>query len=94
MTGPQTVPFIPPARTNGERSLPQLIDFGGEQCIPCKMMDVVLDQLAGEYGGRLIIRYVNIYERAGHRYIKTSGKNYRAETGYPIPAPHRIRETL
>jgi thioredoxin 1 len=63
VTGPQTVPFTPPAQTNTERPLPQLIDFGAGQCAACKMMDVVLDELARDYAGKLTVRYVDIHEQ-------------------------------
>lgn len=63
VTGPQTVPFMPPARAGEERPLPKLIDFGSGQCTICKMMDVVLDVLAREYDGRLIIQFVDAQEQ-------------------------------
>jgi thioredoxin 1 len=63
VTGPQTVPFMPPARTDAERPLPKLIDFGSGECVTCKMMDVVLDELAQEYGGKLAIQFVDAREQ-------------------------------
>ncbi len=62
VTGPQTVPFMPPAQTGTEHPLPKLIDFGSGQCATCKMMDVVLDELAQEYNGKLKIQFVDARE--------------------------------
>lgn len=59
VTGPHTVPLMPPPATEPEQALPMLIDFGAGQCATCKMMDVVLDELAQAYSGKLAIRFVD-----------------------------------
>jgi thioredoxin 1 len=41
---------------------PILVDFWAEWCGPCKMLSPILDELAGEYNGRVRIGKVNIDE--------------------------------
>ena len=73
---------------------PALVDVGAKQCIPCKMMAPVLDELGGEYAGRLRVEFIDVQvdpERAtklGVRGIPTqifydaSGKERHRHVGY------------
>ncbi len=41
-------------------SIPVLVDFWAEWCMPCKMIGPALHQLAAEYDGRLKVGKVNV----------------------------------
>ena len=50
--------------------LPMLIDLGRGTCIPCKKMKPILEELKAEYGGRAIVKIIDLrYEpKATRRY--------------------------
>ncbi|MCJ7669585.1 MAG: thioredoxin domain-containing protein [Dehalococcoidia bacterium] len=57
--------------------LPRLLDLGADQCIPCKMMAPILEELKKEYVGRLVVEFVDVWknsaeaERYGIKLIPT-----------------------
>lgn len=42
--------------------VPAIVDFYAEWCRPCKMLAPTLEELAAEYGGKIIIYKVNVDE--------------------------------
>ena len=45
--------------------LPVLLDFWGAHCMPCLALGPVLDKLAEEYDGKVVIAKVNVAESPG-----------------------------
>ena len=73
---------------------PALVDVGAKQCIPCKMMEPVLEELKAEYAGVLRVEFIDVQvdpqtaTKLGVRGIPTqifydaSGKERYRHMGY------------
>jgi thioredoxin 1 len=44
-------------------ALPRIVDLGKGECIPCKMMAPILEELTEEYSGRAIIEVIDIGDK-------------------------------
>jgi len=67
---PESVKAVEPAPAQPGGALPKLVDLGAGKCIPCKMMAPILEELKGEYKGRLEVVFVDVWENpnAGDPY--------------------------
>ncbi|MFW6106986.1 MAG: thioredoxin family protein [bacterium] len=45
-----------------EPGLPKLVDLGATECIPCKMMAPILDELEEEYDGRMEVVFIDVWQ--------------------------------
>lgn len=43
-------------------SLPRLVDLGAEGCVPCRMMEPVLEKMGEDFEGQLDVEFINIAE--------------------------------
>ena len=50
----------PDVGTTAAERLPRLVDLGSKTCIPCKMMEPVLEELRREYDGRLLVEFIDV----------------------------------
>jgi thioredoxin 1 len=59
-----------PPETPATTGLPRLVDLGSVECIPCKMMAPILEEMKTEYAGRLVVEFidVNVNRAAATRY--------------------------
>ncbi len=51
----------PTSAEHSSAPLPRLVDLGAGKCIPCKMMEPVLEQLRQEYAGRLRVEFYDVW---------------------------------
>ncbi len=56
------------------KRLPRIVDVGGDNCIPCKLMAPILDELRAEYKGKLEVVVISLDKDPG------AGKRYRIST--------------
>ena len=51
-----------PSSPEDPDNLPRLVDFGADNCVPCRQMMPILGEIAKDYKGSLIVEVVNVYE--------------------------------
>ena len=53
-------PASPPATETTERGRPLLLDIGSDMCVPCKMMEPILEELTNDFKGKMDVRFINV----------------------------------
>ena len=43
-------------------SIPKLLDLGAKSCVPCKMMEPILDELREEYKGIMDVVFIDVWQ--------------------------------
>lgn len=43
-----------------ERRRPLLLDIGSDMCVPCKMMEPILEELTNDFKGKMDVRFINV----------------------------------
>jgi len=73
---------------------PMLVDLGADECVPCKLMKPILDNLNEEYAGRMDVIFIDVWKnrdqaaRFNVRMIPTqifydeSGKELHRRVGF------------
>ena len=53
-----------------EKPLPRLLDLGAGKCVPCKMMEPILDELKKTFAGQMTVDFIDVWkdQAAGQRY--------------------------
>jgi thioredoxin 1 len=76
------------------KSLPLLVDIGAKQCIPCKMMAPILEEMKKDYSDSVKVEFIDVWENpnAGQKYgvraiptqifYNASGKELYRHMGY------------
>lgn len=56
--------------TSATMNLPRILDLGATQCIPCKLMAPILEELKKEYAGKMQVDFIDVWkdEAAGVKY--------------------------
>jgi len=68
--GSLTVPWLnlseageAPGPAEAGKKLPLLLDLGSRKCIPCKMMEPVLEELEKDYEGKLSVKFIDVWKK-------------------------------
>lgn len=46
-----------------EQRRPKMIDFGAKECVPCKLMAPILEELKKEYAGKIDVEFVDVWQK-------------------------------
>lgn len=63
-------PVIPEVPVKG---MVTMVDLGAKKCIPCKMMEPILNEVEKEYEGRAAIIFIDVWQKQNQEYIRRFG---------------------
>ncbi|MEI6156924.1 MAG: thioredoxin family protein, partial [Atribacterota bacterium] len=43
-------------------SIPRILELGADKCVPCKMMQPILDELRKDYPGKLQVDFIDVWK--------------------------------
>lgn len=61
------------AQAPAGKALPKLLDLGATQCIPCKMMAPILEEMKKEYAGRMEVEFIDVWQKENAEKAKKYG---------------------
>ncbi len=64
---------VAPAQTPTAKDLPKLLDLGATQCIPCKAMAPILEEMKQEYAGRMEVDFIDVWQKENAEKAKKYG---------------------
>ena len=53
-----------------KESLPKLVDLGSKQCIPCKQMAPILEDLKRDYEGVFEVEFIDVWIKENADYVE------------------------
>lgn len=61
---PADAPTPDAAAADGEaaKQLPRFVEVGADSCVPCKMMQPILDELRTQYAGKLQVDFADVWK--------------------------------
>lgn len=56
--------------SDGSAQLPRFVEVGADSCVPCKMMQPILDEMRSQYAGKLEIEFADVWKspELGQKY--------------------------
>ena len=83
-----------PGIANSGKGLPRLVDLGATECIPCKMMAPILEELGKEKKGKLEVVFIDVWKNPSAKkeygidliptqiFYDSSGKEFFRHLGF------------
>jgi thioredoxin 1 len=62
-----------PTATAARAGIPKLVDLGATQCVPCKMMAPILEELEREYAGVMDVQFIDVWKPENKETARSYG---------------------